>query len=241
MAKRGKRKAKRAAGDIVLAIPDLHCPFEHPDALRFLKAVEKAFKPTKIVCLGDEIDGHALSRFPHDPDGYSPGHELSKAIEHLIPFYLAFPEVMVCESNHTVRGHKLAFQAKLPAAFLKHISVVLNAPDGWEWRDRWEIDGVIYKHGTGKTGENAHKNHAKAAGRSVVIGHIHAHGGVAYLAPGWFAVNASCLIQQDAYCFAYAKEMEPNIQLGCAIVNRGKSAHFIPMLVDAEGRWIGSF
>ena len=60
----------------VLAIPDLHCPFQHPDAFRFLRAVKNKYKPNQVVCLGDEIDAHALGRWTTDADGYSPGHEL---------------------------------------------------------------------------------------------------------------------------------------------------------------------
>jgi hypothetical protein len=88
---------------IVLAIPDMHHPFCHPDALDFLKAVKRRFQPNVCVCLGDECDFAAFSRFIPDPDGMSPGKELERAIESLIPFYLEFPDMMVCESNHTVR------------------------------------------------------------------------------------------------------------------------------------------
>ena len=42
----------------VLALPDLHCPFEHRDALAFLKAVRKHYRTDTTVCLGDEADMH---------------------------------------------------------------------------------------------------------------------------------------------------------------------------------------
>ena len=86
---------------VVLVIPDMHAPFVHPDALDFLKAVKARFLPSKFVCLGDEVDFHAFSRYPKDPDGLTPGQELSCAREALIPFYLEFPEMLVCISNHT--------------------------------------------------------------------------------------------------------------------------------------------
>lgn len=231
--------AVRDTENIVLGIPDYHAPFGHQDAIPFLKEVRSRYKPNIFVNLGDEVDFHAFSRFPKNPDGYSAGHELSKAIEQLIPMYREFPEMLVCESNHTVRGHKKAFDAEIPNAFLKRIETVLHYPEGWQLAARHEVDGVIYKHGTGSSGENAHKIHAKKAGKSTVIGHIHAHGGVAYLAPNWFAVNAGCLIDQDAYCFAYAKDFEPNIVLGCAVIFGGQHAQFIPMHLDKHKRWTG--
>lgn len=225
-------------GSVVMAIPDLHCPFEHPDALAFLKAVRDKIKPDYIVNLGDEIDAHAFSRFPHDPDGYSAGHELSEAVKHLLPFYLEFPEVLVCESNHTVRGHKKAFEAGLPAAFMVHISKVLNAPDGWVWKSRHEIDDVLYIHGEGKSGFNAHIQFMRAYKRSVVIGHIHSYAAVSHEG-NLFAVNSGCLIDVDAYCFKYAKHMPIPVNLGCSIISNGKKAAFIPMILDENKRWVG--
>lgn len=224
-------------GSIVLAIPDLHCPFEHPDSLAFLLAVRDKYNPDTVICLGDEVDFHAFSRFPHDPDGFSVGHELSEAVKKLIPFYQAFPNVMVCESNHTVRGHKKAFESGLPASFLTHISRVLNAPDGWKWAHKWEVDGVIYIHGEGRSGFNAHVQFMRGYKQSVVIGHIHSFAAVSHEG-GLFAVNSGCLIDSQAYCFRYAKNMPIPVNLGCSIIHHGKRAEFIPMQLE-DGRWNG--
>jgi hypothetical protein len=224
---------------VVLAIPDLHCPFQHQDALAFLCAVRDKFKPTTIVCLGDEIDAHALSRYPKDPNGMSAGQEMSKAREALIPFYLEFPEVLVCESNHTVRGHKKAFEAGLPSSFMHHIATILNAPDGWSWKSRHEVDGVLYIHGdAGKSGYTAHINYVKAFKKSVVIGHIHSFAGVNYEG-NLFGMNTGCLIDVEAYCFAYARHMPINVNLGCGLIIEGNEAYFIPMKLDLNGRWTG--
>lgn len=229
----------RPSGSVVLAIPDLHCPFEHPDALAFLKAVKERYKPDVVVCLGDEIDAHAFSRYPMDPDGLSAGQELRAAIEHLRGFYALFPNVLVCESNHTVRPWKKMFEAGLPAAFLPTYSAILQAPDGWRWKGYWDIDGVRYMHGdAGKSGQYAHVNYMKALKGSVVIGHIHSYAAVNYEGPH-FGMNAGCLIDEAAYCFNYAKNMPVRVNLGCGLILKGKQAFFIPMLLNNEGRWIG--
>ena len=94
--------------NVVLVIPDLHCPWEHQDALAFLKAVRAKYQPNIIVNLGDEVDFYGMSRFEHDPDVINPGHELSLAVKHLIPFYREFPDVLICQSNHTHRVHSKA-------------------------------------------------------------------------------------------------------------------------------------
>lgn len=225
--------------NIVLAIPDLHCPWEHPDALMFLRAVRDKYQPNIIVNLGDEVDFYGLSRFDHDPDIINPGGELNLAVKHLIPFYREFPDVLICQSNHTHRAHAKAQKAGLPKSPMKSIEEILKTPEGWIYKHCHRIDGVDYKHGTGKSGANAHVNHSKATGRSTCIGHIHAYGGVNYLRYGVFAANFGCLIDKSAPCFDYAAEMDDNIVLGCGIVFGGKTAQFIPMLVDHENRWVG--
>lgn len=224
---------------VVLVIPDLHCPWEHQDALAFLVAVRDKIKPDIIVNLGDEVDFYGMSRFDHDPDVMNPGGELSLAIKHLIPYYREFPDMLVCQSNHTHRVHAKASKAGLPASTVKSIEEILKTPEGWIYKYCHTIDGVDYKHGTGKSGANAHINHAKATGRSTCIGHIHAHAGVNYLRPGLFAANFACLIDKAADCFKYAADMDDNIVLGCGVVSHGKKATFIPMPVDENNRWTG--
>jgi len=224
---------------IVLALPDMHQPFGHVDALPFLKAVKDRFKPNVYVCLGDEADFAAFSSYDHDPDGMSPGKELEKAIEALIPFYLEFPNMMVCESNHTVRPLKRAFSAGLPAAFLPSYSKLLNAPDGWRWQQYWEIDSVRYHHGdSGRSGQFAPAAYLKAFKQSHVHGHLHSHASVIYEG-NYFGVNAGCLIDPAAYAFKYARNHAIPVNLGCALIFNGQSAHFLPLLQDKHGRWTG--
>lgn len=227
-------------GHNVLVIPDMHHPFAHPDALPFLKAVRDEYECNLALCLGDEIDAHALSKYPTDPDGLTAGKEIEEAIKHLESFYREFPHMLVCESNHTVRPWKRAFEEGLPASFLPTYSKFLNAPDGWVWKKKHEVDGVIYIHGdSGKSGFTAHINYMKAFKRSVVIGHIHSYAGVNYEG-AHFAMNAGCLIDVEAYCFKYARGMPINVNLGCGVVIGGKHAFFVPMHLTEEGRWTGT-
>lgn len=229
----------RQKDSVVLAIPDLHCPFHHPDALDFLIYVRDKFNPTHVVCLGDEIDAHSFSRYMPDPDGHGPAKELELAIEALTPFYREFPEVLVCVSNHTIRPWKKGFDSGLPQSFLRSVETVLNAPDGWVWSDRHEVNGVLYLHGdSGKSGAYAHQNYVKSFKQSVVIGHIHAHAGVQYDG-NLFGMNAGCLIDKSAYAFKYAKNYCNDVNLGCGLVIGGEVGHFLPMRTDGNNRWIG--
>lgn len=223
----------------VLAIGDMHHPFAHPDTLAFLKAVYKSEKCDTVVCMGDEIDAHSYSHYPNEPDADGPSTELAKAIEQLIPFYKEFPEVLVCESNHTVRPWKKARLAGLPKAFLREVETVLNAPDGWKWARNHTIDGVLYTHGdNGKSGQYAHIHYMRQTKRSVVIGHIHGYAGVNYEGHN-FAMNVGCLIHEEAYAFRYASGLLLPVNLGVGVVYEGKEARFFPMHLNSKGRWIG--
>ena len=76
----------------ILVISDFHAPYNHPDAIAFLRACKKKFKPTDIVCIGDETDFHAMSFHDSDPDLPSAGDELKQAIVELKKLYKMFPK-----------------------------------------------------------------------------------------------------------------------------------------------------
>jgi predicted phosphodiesterase len=214
----------------ILAIPDLHCPFNHPDAIQFLRHVRDSVKPDRVVCLGDEIDAAAWLRYDKDPQGMSPTDELRRARETLARLNDLFPRLMVCESNHTIRPWKKAAAAGLTDDFLVSPGVALGCPD-WEWRPRWEIDGMVFMHGEGFSGPTAHVNAARQNRKSTVIGHIHAHAGVNYLTGYYdsiFAVNAGCLINPRSRAFDYGKHLLNRPWLGCAVIDNG-TPFLLPM------------
>src|SRR6185437_3861211 len=103
----------------VLVVSDLQEPFGHKDALDFVIAVSEKYDTNETVVIGDEADLHAFSgKFPHDPDGFSPGEELEAARKGLKPWYEVFPEAKVCTSNHVERYYKKAYNAGFPRAAL---------------------------------------------------------------------------------------------------------------------------
>lgn len=228
-------------GQDVLVISDLHAPFHHKDALAFLAAAKKKYRPTKIVCIGDEVDNHAISDYPSDPDGMSARYEYEQALEFMHKLYDLFPVVMACESNHTSRHYRKAYRHGLPAVMLRSYGEVWDAPMTWSWADKWEVDGVRYFHGEGCGGIHAHVNAANKLWQSVVIGHVHVNAGVRIVQAdkGGFGMNVGCLIDRASYAMKYAKHMLTPITLGCGMVFKGKRAEFIPMLLDSVNRWTG--
>jgi hypothetical protein len=223
---------KQTRKETVLVIPDIHAPFNHPDAFDFLRDLAKAYKPTKIVCLGDEMDAHALSEWDTDPDGLSPEGEWAAGLVELKTLYKLFPKVQVCTSNHTSRPFRKAFKSGLPTRFLREYRDFMEAPNGWSWEDRIVIDGVQYLHGEGYTGSKGAIKAAMAQRQSTVIGHIHSFAGVEYSATKHdliFGMNAGWLGDEKAYAFKYGKHHANRGILGAGIVHQGHHALFIPM------------
>lgn len=225
----------------VLAIADTQEPFAHPDYHDFCVTVKERYKCNVVIHVGDEVDFHALGQWDHDPDGYSAGHELEQAIISMQKWYKSFPKVRVCTSNHTARPFRKAFKAGIPLAFLREYREFLRAPKTWEWKDYWEIDGVVYEHGEGFTGRQGAIKAAEGNMQSTVIGHIHSEAGIQYLANSKhliYGFNVGCGIDKDAYAFRYGTLFKKKPVLGCGVVIDGLPI-FIPMRLNKRGRWIG--
>ena len=57
----------------------MHIPYHHPDTLAFLQHLKEKYEPTRVICLGDELDKHSLSFHDSDPT-LSAGDELKLAL-----------------------------------------------------------------------------------------------------------------------------------------------------------------
>ena len=227
----------------VLVISDTQAPFEHADYLDFIKFVAKKYDCNEWVHIGDEVDFHAMSDWDHDPDGYSVGHELEAAVRSLKRLYAAFPKMKVCTSNHTSRPFRRAFSHGIPRAFIRDYKEFLNAPPGWDWADKWEIDSVTYFHGEKLSGKDAPYKAASKKMKSVVFGHVHAHAGIQYISTESgsfiFGMNVGCLIDDQAYAFKYNKSDLIRPVLTCGVVIDGVP-HLEPMRLNKAGHWIKS-
>jgi hypothetical protein len=225
----------------VLAVPDLHIPFQHKDAFKFLAAVKKRYKPTEVVNLGDIEDWHSISMHDHDPDGLSPGDELKELRRAIKPLISLFPSMKICTSNHGSLPLRRAFKFGLPSELIKSYREIIEAPKTWEIADTWEVDGIIYEHGESFAGQQGAIKSANANMQSTVIGHIHAFAGIQYSANSRhliFGFNVGCLIDRSKYAFAYGKKIKAKPILGCGIIKNGVPT-FIPMKLLANGSWNG--
>ena len=213
-----------------LIISDLHTPFEHEDALDFLRDLKREYKPDFVVNIGDETDQHGWSRHDPDPDAPGPKDELRLARKTLTRLRRLFPSMRVCTSNHGDRAARAAMRVRMPNEFLKALRDVYRAP-GWEWRDEWVVDGVRYIHGEGFAGINAARNAALKNWCNTVIGHVHSHAGIQFLSNGrktiW-GMNVGCLVDVKSVGLRYGRKYPDKPVLGTGVVVDGQPI-FIPM------------
>jgi hypothetical protein len=165
--------------------------------------------------------------------------QAQKAMEE---WYKTFPKVKVCVGNHSALPFRQATTAGIPKRYLKTYEEIWNAPKGWEWKMDWEIDNVLYTHGTGSSGVSGARNRAIANRQSTVIGHSHSFGGVSYMASRndiIFGMNVGCGIDVDHIAFSYGKHFPKKPTLGCGVVmDGGRTALFIPMNLGNRYEWI---
>jgi predicted phosphodiesterase len=217
-----------------LIIGDTHEPFCKEGYLEFCKKVQIEYNCGTIVHIGDLVDNHAVSYHDHDPDGRSPGDEFKLALDNCDKWYKAFPEVFICIGNHDRLPFRKAFTAGLPKNWLKSYQEMFNSPKGWKWDFVHKLNGVIFQHGTGLSGEMAAINAARENRQSTVIGHLHTVCNTRFLASHKdliFGMSVGCGIDHSKYAFAYGKENTRKPVLSCGVVINGKMPINIPMFL----------
>ncbi len=226
----------------ILVISDLHCPYNHIDTVRFLAAIKKKYKPTRVILTGDEVDFHSISFHDHDPDLDAPGVEIPKAIEALKPLYRLFPVAEVLESNHGSLVIRKALAHGLSKKFFKSPGEILEAPKSWTWHFDISLtlpNGTpLYCHHS--KGANVKKN-SQAMGASFLQGHHHESFEIQY----WgnpnallFGMTVGCLVDSHSLAMAYNKNNLKRPVIGCGVII-DSIPQLIPMVLNKAGRWIG--
>lgn len=225
----------------ILTISDLHVPYHHKDALAFLAYLKAKYKPTRVICLGDELDKHSLSFHSHDPDLASPSDELARALPMIKQLKKMFPKMDILESNHGSLAYRRAKANGIPRSYLKSYNDVLGVDSDWVWHYEMTItlpnkDKVYLHHG--KTADI--KKLSMSLGMCAVSGHYHETFKVDYWANSlglYWGMNVGCLINDKSLAFAYN-----NCNLKRPIVGTGLiiNSHpvLVPLLMDENGSWI---
>ena len=224
----------------ILVISDLHIPYHHQDSFDFLREIKKEFDPDFIINIGDMLDFHAISMHQHDPDLYSPGHELKVSRKFVNELESIFPKVIEVDSNHSSLVYRRALKFGMSKEFLKDYGDFLGTKK-WKWTDDITL--------TMSNGQRCFFTHGRSAdilkvsqamGMSAVQGHYHTKFVISWWANPdnlFFGMNVGCLINQKSMAFSYAKNFRTRFILGCGIILNGYP-RLLPMVLNNGGRWI---
>lgn len=243
---KGKKKANKDVesnedNSRILLISDLHIPYNHKDALAFLQHLKDKHKPTRVICMGDELDKHALSYHDSDPDLASAGDELRKSLPIIAELKKMFPVMDILDSNHGSLVWRKAKTHGISRHYIKSYNDVLEVDERWKWHHDLTVDlpngQKVYLH-HGKS--NRVINLSQQMGMSCAQGHYHEILAVSY----WgnpnglhWALQAGCLIDDESYAFSYNNVNIKRPVIGTALII--DSLPILEPMVIKNGRWVG--
>lgn len=226
----------------ILLISDLHIPYHHQDAIEFLIHLKDKYNPTRIICMGDEVDGHALSFHDNDPDLPSAGDEIRQALPVIAELFKVFPEMDILESNHGSLVWRKAKVFGIPKHYIKSYNEVLGVDSGWKWSFDLTVDLP--------NGQKCYMHHGKTSniiqlsqqmGMCASQGHYHETFKIDYWGNStglYWGMQCGCLIDDNKLAFNYN-----NVNIKRPIIGTGLIIDSMPVLepmrLDSNGRWIG--
>lgn len=227
-----------------LIISDTHCPYQHIDWLKFLRAIkEKYLDPNSLIIhIGDEIDNHAISMYPSDQDLYSAGDELEKASSCMQALEELFPKLYLLESNHGSLAFRRFKLNGIPLKYLKPLHQVYGVSSKWTWHDdiilKTKIGDVYLCHGkSGRSGALT-----KDLGTSSIQGHYHSKFEVTWhhsIIKTNFSVYVGCLISWKNMAFHYGKNHMKKPILGVGELSKEGYPRLLKMNLNDKDRWDG--
>ncbi len=227
----------------ILLISDLHIPYHHQDAIAFLLHLKEKYNPTRVICLGDEVDGHALSFHDSDPDLPSAGDEIRQALPVIAELFKIFPKMDILESNHGSLVWRKAKVFGIPKHYIKSYNEVLGVDSGWKWSFDLTVDLP--------NGQKCYMHHGKTSniiqlsqqmGMNATQGHYHETFKIDYWGNStglYWGMQCGCLIDDDKLAFNYN-----NVNIKRPIIGTGLIIDSMPVLepmrLSSEGRWVGA-
>lgn len=213
----------------ILLISDMHIPFHHKNSIQFLQMLKDRYSPTRVICMGDMEDCHALSYHDSDPDLMSAGDELKALLPVVAQLHEMFPKMDILESNHGSLVYRKSKTHGIPRAYLKSYKEFLQVGDGWTWSDDLLIDlpdgQKVYMH-HGKVSDVVKMS--QTMGCSAVSGHFHEKFKVEYWGSPvglFWGMSVGSLIDDEALAFNYN-----NVNLKRPIVGTGLIIDGVPIL-----------
>jgi len=235
-------KPEKEDNSRILLISDLHVPYHHKDSIRFLQHLKDKYNPTRIICLGDEVDHLALSYHEKETEAPSAFDELKMALPVIKQVEQMFPVMDILDSNHGSLAYRKAKTAGIPKHYLKSYADVLQVGDGWKWHFDMVVDLP--------TGQKCYLHHGKSANITKtsqamsmcsVAGHYHNTFKIEYWANPiglYWGMQAGCLIDDRSFAFNYNNVNLHRPLIGTGLIIDGLPI-LEPMVLDLNGRWVG--
>lgn len=236
-----KGGSKEHENQRILLVSDMHLPYGHKDTLPFLAYLKAKYKPTRVICLGDELDKHSLSFHSHDPDLASPSDELARALPMIKQLKKMFTKMDILESNHGSLAYRRAKANGIPRGYLKSYNDVLGVDSDWVWHYEMTITlpngNKVYLH-HGKVADI--KKLSTSLGMCAVSGHYHQTFKVDYWANSlglYWGMNVGCLIDDKSLAFAYNNCNLHRPLIGTGLIIDSQPV-LVPLLMNENGDWI---
>lgn len=211
----------------ILFLSDMHIPYHHKNLLSFLEMLKKRYDPTRVICVGDEVDHHALSFHDSDPDLSSAGDEVKKTLGVIAEVNKLFPEMDLVDSNHGSLAYRKAKHHGIPRHYIKSYNDVLGVDAGWQWHydlvidmSEFDVPDVYVHHGKSSNGLRL----SQSMGMSSVQGHFHETMNIQYWANPkglYYSMQIGCLIDDDSYAFAYNNANLKRPLIGTGLILEG--------------------
>ncbi len=233
--------------DLVICVSDLHIPFHHPDAFKFLKAIKAKYwakaKNPIIVIGGDELTWSSLSF--HDKNPSMPNGELEYKLS-LLPItelYKIFPKAKVLESNHGSLLYRKGKHHGIAKDLLKHYNEILQIPrSDWQWHrdlilDLGDVGKAYFCHGRASDVTKL----SQLMGMNVIQFHYHEKFKIEYWGTtvGYkWAMQCGCLIDNNSDEFEYNRLNLKTPIIGTGVIVKGTPI-LHQMVLDQKGRWNG--
>lgn len=225
----------------ILAISDVHAPYQHADTLRFLAYLKKMLNPDLVIQVGDLADYHNISFHDSDPDLDSAGTELHKFKKFAHDMEKLFPDMYILGSNHGDLPLRKLKSNGLPKDLIRPYNDLYGVGPGWKFVDDLLLEGpkqsLYCCHGIAKDGLKL----TKERGVSSIQGHYHTEFNIQYCSTPYdllWAMQVGCLIDQRSKAFAYNQLDLTRPIIGVGAVVKGRPTLF-PMLLNKKGRWVG--
>ena len=163
----------------VIALPDVHFPFQDKRAFALALKIIDWVKPDLTVILGDWCDAYSISRYTKSPlRDNKLKHEVDAARAGIKALRAISPEIVFLQGNHELRLDKFIAE-RCPELFGLVSMRELLGIESKEWHEYqhvFRLGKMSYVHDLGYSGANALARTVAACGTNVTMGHLHSAG-----------------------------------------------------------------